>query len=337
MNVSVIIPVYNVKLYLKRCLDSIINQTLRDIEIIIVDDGSTDGSSEYADEYALNDNRIKVIHKENGGLMSAWTYGVRASKGDYIGFVDSDDYVSLEMYEKMYCAARHYDSDIVICNYSINHSIEGKLKTELAEGCYTGELLKTQIKEHVFSLPNTYSIPLPRWNKLFRRQIVFDNLKYTDCLSRTFEDRYFVPAAIFSANTVYCLDDVLYYWIMREGSNHGKYKSTLLADIKQYYKIQRQIVEERAPYLKNQFELSFFDGIKQYVIRNIIKVTRFSIKYSSSKILLKDEMVINWINRHGKQMNSKMGRFVYYCFRLRAPWLLALGCQIVGMNGKSSL
>ena len=120
MKVSVIIPVYNVLPYLQRCLDSVISQTLRDIEIIIVDDGSTDGSSEFVDEYALKDERIKVIHKENGGLMSAWTTGVRASNGDYIGFVDSDDYISLEMYDRLYSAAAQYNADIVICNYSIN-------------------------------------------------------------------------------------------------------------------------------------------------------------------------------------------------------------------------
>ena len=334
MKVSVIIPVYNVLPYLQRCLDSVISQTLRDIEIIIVDDGSTDGSSEFVDEYALKDERIKVIHKENGGLMSAWTTGVRASNGDYIGFVDSDDYISLEMYDRLYSAAAQYNADIVICNYSINHSIEGKLKTELNEGCYTGELLQTRIKDHVFPLTNTYSIPLSRLNKLFRRKIVFDNLKYTSCLSRTFEDRYFVPATILSANSIYCIDDALYYWIIREGSNHGMYKPTLLDDMKRYYQVQRQIINEKSPDLLIQWELSFFDGIKQYAIRNIVKVKSITTKFRSAKILLKDEMVSNWIDHYGDHMNSKLGKLIYYSHHLRAPWLLAIGCHFGGRIGK---
>lgn len=326
MKVSVIVPVYNVKPYLKRCLDSIVNQTLKDIEIIIVDDGSTDGSAEYVDKYALCDSRIRVIHKENGGLMSAWTMGVKSSLGDYIGFVDSDDYISLNMFKKMYDKALQYNADIVICNYSINHTIEGKLKTALAEGCYEDSLLQNRIKEHVFPVPgSTYILPLPRWNKLFRKQLVFDNLKYTKSLSRTFEDRYFVPAALLNANSVYCLDDVLYYWIQREGSNHGMYKSSLLDDIKRYYKVQHLIVEEHAPLLKDYWELSFSDGIKQYVVRNIIRVKGFSLKYASAKQLLNDEMCKSWMCHYGTLLTSKLGKFINYSFKFNSPALLVLG------------
>ena len=97
--VSVIVPVYNVYNYLSKCVDSIVNQTYSNLEIILVDDGSTDGSSELCDEIAMKDSRIKVIHKENGGLSSARNAGIRVCKGDYIGFVDSDDWVEKDMYQ----------------------------------------------------------------------------------------------------------------------------------------------------------------------------------------------------------------------------------------------
>ena len=100
--ISIIIPVYNVEKYLRRCLNSIINQTYKDIEIILVDDGSTDNSGKICDEYKEKDNRIVVIHKENGGLSDARNAGIDIAKGKYIGFIDSDDFADIRMYEIIY-------------------------------------------------------------------------------------------------------------------------------------------------------------------------------------------------------------------------------------------
>ena len=107
-------PVFNVRDYLPRCLDSLASQTFIDREIIIVDDGSTDGSGDIADAFAARTPGVKVIHKENGGLMSAWTTGVRNSNGKYIGFIDSDDYVDENMYERLVGLADEYLSLIHI-------------------------------------------------------------------------------------------------------------------------------------------------------------------------------------------------------------------------------
>ena len=113
--VSIIVPVYNVKDYLRPCLDHIVKQSLKDIEIIIVDDGSTDGSASIIDDYALKYRNIITIHKKNGGTMSAWTAGVHISRGEYIGFIDGDDYPSIDMYEKLYKLALKNNADIVMC------------------------------------------------------------------------------------------------------------------------------------------------------------------------------------------------------------------------------
>ena len=324
MKISVIIPVYNVLPYLQRCLDSVKYQSLEDIEIIIVDDGSTDGSAEFVDEYAKTDSRIEVLHKENGGLMSAWTMGVRHSHGEYIGFVDSDDYISLQMYESMFKIIEKNNPDIVICNYSINHSFDGKLKTEIEEGLYIDKRLLEKIKRHILPIPGEYSIPLCRWNKLFKSSIVFECLKYTACCSRTFEDRYFVPATILAASSIYFMDDVLYYWMQRAGSNHGMYKRNLLEEIKRYYYIQQEIVKDYAPYLEEQWEVSFQDGIKQFVIRNILNINSFNTRLESSKSLFQDELVRDRLARYGKSMDSKIGKFVYFCFSINSPLLLAI-------------
>ena len=113
--ISILVPVYNVSKYLRQCLDSLVNQTIKDIEIICVDDGSTDSSHEILEEYAAADSRIVIVTKANGGLPSARNAGLDVAKGKYVGFVDGDDYVDTDMYRKMYNAAVANDADIVVC------------------------------------------------------------------------------------------------------------------------------------------------------------------------------------------------------------------------------
>ena len=124
--ISIIVPVYNVEQYLDDCLISIINQTYKNIEIILIDDGSTDKSGKICDEYAKKDSRIIVIHKENGGVSSARNAGLRIAKGAYIGFVDPDDWIAEDMYEVLYSNAKKYDADVSVCKYKIvkNNSIK---------------------------------------------------------------------------------------------------------------------------------------------------------------------------------------------------------------------
>ena len=114
--VSVIIPVYNVEQYLRECLDSVVNQTLKDIEIICVNDGSTDNSLVILEEYAAKDERIKIVNKENGGLSSARNCAIPLARGEYIGFVDSDDWIDLDFYEKLYNTAKKYKAEIACAN-----------------------------------------------------------------------------------------------------------------------------------------------------------------------------------------------------------------------------
>lgn len=110
--VSVIVPVYNILDYLPRCVDSICSQTYRNLEILLVDDGSTDGTSDLCDRLAQKDERIRVFHKENGGSSSARNLGIREAKGDYLGFIDSDDYIDADMYERLVQAVQEYQAAI---------------------------------------------------------------------------------------------------------------------------------------------------------------------------------------------------------------------------------
>lgn len=323
MKVSIIVPVYNVKDYLQKCLDSLVHQTLKDIEIVVVDDGSTDGSGEFIDAYASGyPDFIKVIHKPNGGLMSAWTTGVRASHGEYIGFIDSDDYATLDMYESLYNLAIDNDVDIVISNYLINGKHLGT--HPIKDGRYAGDELYHTFKEHVFPSPYTYSISMSRMPKLYRRHIILDNLKYTACLSKTFEDRYIMPPALLSAQSIYYTSKGYYCWMIREGSNHGMYKPQLLDDIKRVYGVQHQVVLDKYPELEQKWEECYLDFIRLYVDRNIIRVKDFSTKVISAKVLLNDDLTKDRLDKYRKLFGNKLGKAVKLAYNLHCPTLLAL-------------
>lgn len=128
--VSVIVPIYNVEKYLPKCIESIMNQTLKEIEIILIDDGSTDRSGAIADEYGERDSRINIIHKKNGGQGSARNKGIELANGYYIGFVDSDDWIDCDMYEKLYSKAISLKSDIVVGSRRVFDE-KGALKNEV--------------------------------------------------------------------------------------------------------------------------------------------------------------------------------------------------------------
>ena len=128
--ISIIIPVYNVEKYLAKCVESVINQTYKKIQIILIDDGSTDNSGKICDDFKLKDNRIEVIHKKNGGLSDARNAGLKIVKGDYIGFIDSDDYIEKDMYETLLCLLIENNADISIVSFVFNFlfsSFEKKL------------------------------------------------------------------------------------------------------------------------------------------------------------------------------------------------------------------
>ena len=166
--VSIIVPIYNTREYLVRCLDSLINQTLDDIEIIAIDDGSTDGSSEIVDQYALKSGKLKVFHQKNGGVSKARNLGLTNATGEYVGFVDSDDYVRPSMYSDMLCCAESENSDIVQCGltYLSNDSADSDgsmLSDEIDNLMGSEEIVKGLLDDKII-----HSV----CSKLFSRRIV---------------------------------------------------------------------------------------------------------------------------------------------------------------------
>ena len=165
--VSIIVPVYNVEDYLERCLDSLVNQTLEDIEIIVVNDGSPDNSQAIIERYEKNyPNKVKGYIKENGGLSDARNYGMPYAKGEYVAFVDSDDYVELTMYEKLYNEAKAKDSEIVVCGY---FKVDEKEKTMQSAQMGNMEFFDQNPRERkeILEINAPYA-----WNKLVKRDLL---------------------------------------------------------------------------------------------------------------------------------------------------------------------
>ena len=203
--ISVIIPVYNVEQHLKTCLDSVVSQTLKDIEILLIDDGSTDGSGKICDEYAASDSRIRVIHKRNEGVACARNEGLERATAPYLMFVDSDDWVAEDFCEKPYRAAVDNGADLVIFHaYTVR---DGKLS-----GGYHGGIPVGKVDTET-ALRFGRTVP---WNKLYRREL-FDAVRYP--AGRTYEDIAVTHRTVFAAKQAVILPDVLYYYRQsRKGS-----------------------------------------------------------------------------------------------------------------------
>ncbi|VTX69886.1 glycosyltransferase family 2 protein [Gemella haemolysans] len=207
--ISVIVPVYNVEKYLEKCVNSIVNQTYKNLEIILVDDGATDNSGKLCDELAKIDNRIKVYHKENGGLSDARNYGVERATGDYIGFVDSDDYIDAEMYEKLYEAIKKENADVAECNLKIIYPNRVELYTneKYFKVCTKQEYLEEYLKiEKVFG-----SV----WTKLIKSDIA---KKLVFPKGKLYEDTYYAYDLINVADSYVIMDAPYYNYFMRENS-----------------------------------------------------------------------------------------------------------------------
>lgn len=211
--VSILVPIYNVEKYLEQCIESIINQTLKDIEIILVDDGSPDNCPQMCDNYAKKDSRIKVVHKKNGGLSSARNAGIEVATGDYIGFVDSDDYIELDMYEKMYIIAKENNVDFVMSDYC-RVSSEGKVKAtlDIDEGIYN----KNKIKKEVFptlimSDDINYGSLLSVCYCLYKRDLfIKNNLMFDDEIKYS-EDNLFSSIVGYKSDSFYYMKGSYFY------------------------------------------------------------------------------------------------------------------------------
>lgn len=207
---SIIIPVYNAEPYLRDSIGSILAQTYDNFEIVMIDDGSTDGSLALCEELASKDKRIRVFHKPNSGVAATRNFGLDNALGDYIGWVDSDDIISPIMYESMISLAIEHDADIVQCSHTRDVSA---LKTELSDGVKIEVLNPIESLKRIYRSHYTNSLAL--WSKIYKREI-FDGIRFTE--GTAFEDDEMVPVFVERGQKNVFFDEPLYCYVKQENS-----------------------------------------------------------------------------------------------------------------------
>ena len=207
--ISVIVPIYNVELYLKKCIDSILNQTYSNLEIILVDDGSTDSSGEICDTYA-NKKNVVIIHKKNGGLSSARNAGLDVATGKYISFIDSDDYIEPDMYEKMISVIEKTDKDIACCGRIVNvYGSHENVEFTVPE---IKEYTKTEAIRQVLLLGE---IDVSACDKIYKKEL-FNKIRYPE--GKISEDAAIIMELLNQSNGVVHAAEPFYHYVLRKRS-----------------------------------------------------------------------------------------------------------------------
>ena len=208
--ISVIVPVYKVEKFLDKCVQSIVEQTYENLEIILVDDGSPDNCPAICDDWAARDSRIKVIHKNNGGISDVRNIGMAAASGKYIGFVDSDDYIEKNMYEKLYKVMEKENADIVMCNYDKLPDIkDNEDKSPVKNEVFNG----TQGLKKLYESQSGYYAVV--WNKLYKKNILSD-IEFP--VGKLYEDIFVMHMIFFKCKKIVTLENKLYHYVQRTGS-----------------------------------------------------------------------------------------------------------------------
>lgn len=213
--ISVVVPIYNVEKFLSKCIESILNQTYEELEVILVDDGSPDNCGKICDEFATKDKRVKVIHKENGGLSSARNAGLDIATGDYISFVDSDDYLEPTMYSELYKSIQQNGSDISVCCFKYVYENGDEYKTNVKPFNAVEVLSSQQTLERISTIDDYYVNFITAVNKVYKREL-FDGLRFE--IGRIHEDEFMAHHIYLRAKKISLLPSQLYNYVQRTNS-----------------------------------------------------------------------------------------------------------------------
>lgn len=284
--ISIIVPIFNAQSYLDRCITSILNQTYHNLELILVDDGSTDHSLDICKDYASQDSRIIVISKTNEGVGVARNEGLKIAKGDYIGFIDSDDYICANMYEVMYKSAVENSADIVQCGHA-RVSTNGEIITTSS---YRNDVIDSPAKAFkeycIRKNTDNYS-----WSKLYRRTIIenvwFGNYHYS-------EDAYFIIQCFLKCKKMVVISDPLYNYVQTPGSACRRpynlhYEDTIKVGefmynltVKTYPELAFYFARYTAIWIRYNYLERYSLGVSQDILHDYI--TKYKEYYSLSKV-----------------------------------------------------
>ncbi|MGN1420917.1 MAG: glycosyltransferase family 2 protein [Eubacterium sp.] len=291
--ISVIVPIYKVEKYINQCVDSIISQTYRDLEIILVDDGSPDNCPSICDEYAKQDIRIKVVHKENRGLMSARQAGLKVATGDYIGFVDGDDWIEPDMYESFAELIEKYNPDMAVCEFFYSSPNNKDVSNQsLNKPFYNKSDLQSEVYPTMLFTGEYYNFGVNPccWSKVFKKGLLEKNLYNVTTDIRMGEDAAFTYPCLLEAESVCYVNKPLYNYRINPESMTNSYDSRLEDTILIPYDILKSCFEK---YNDRQL-MSQLDNYLFYLLN----------------IMIRNEVSQN--NKKGSaEIRKTIGKFVY--------------------------
>ena len=322
IRISIIVVLYNSEKYISRCLDSIKYQIFQDWEAILVDDGSTDKSGEICEMYAKQDSRFQVIHQKNMGASMARKTGFLHSTGGYIGFVDSDDWVSSDMYRKMYDKALEYNVDEVLLSTNIGEKDTYSVKTKLIKvptGYYDRMRMEKEMFPEAISDGGffTHSVNCGMPSRLFRRECLEPYILQSDGTFIMAEDAAITYPVLFSSNSVYvCEDFDAYHAYIREGSVQRSYKYDFFETCKKWHEY---MLEKCVPLWDGNLEQQIDSYFVSLVISAIVNEYRYYAPHNNKEKLDKLKLIISDIKFRkilSKISSKKYGVKIYFLIRL---------------------
>lgn len=340
VDISVIVPVYNVEELLPRCVESIMAQTKNNIEIILVNDGATDGSGAVCDAYAKKDERIRVIHKPNGGLTSAWKAGAEISEGTYLGFIDSDDWIDADMYERLWDSASKYGSDVVVCGLVFDYEDASLEKREEISGFEKEYYSRKELEELFPTLINDgrffgRMLQPARVTKLYRRELVKKNMLLCKEEVTVGEDMQLTLPVLMDAKSMSVVKSFYpYHYWFNQKSMTGKYDPKYLDKIKVMEKRLKEISEEKgiydfAPQITNDFLGLAVIGLKNGVVRNT-EGSKSALEII--KRYCNDIAVQNALRTHTMDKLPITIKVFLMLMKMRQYWICYLICKLFFKN-----
>ena len=326
--ISIIIPVYNVEQYLDECMASVLKQTYSKLDIVLVDDGSKDQSPSMCDEYAKKDSRIQVIHKKNGGPMSACIAGVEKARGEYLAFMDSDDWIDLTMMEELVKETTGNEKEMICSNYIIekaNQSI--KIKQSMKPGIYD----RKEIEEQLFLdlLGNEERrIHGSRCMKLISKKLICENLKHADLDVSMGEDLYLIVLALLDAQRIVVVEDGYYYhYRFVESSLVHKYKPHMHEEVGKLYDNLQNVIESKG--LNEEQKKMFLQEIKReyiflffFVLKNELRGPRENCSFRIQRYI-KEEKKSKNLETIVVEVNGKANKLLYLIWKKPSAFRIA--------------
>lgn len=324
---SLILPIYNVAHYLRRCIDSILNEKFGDYEIILVDDGSTDESLNICNQYAGQYEKIKVVHKINGGLSSARNAGLSEATGKYIFWIDSDDWIEPDSLKKLYDSTKKEPVDIVKFNYI--RRPEGKVvKSDIPHGYYDKELIRNTI--YPIALERTGAINFSAWSHIYKKDFLDKfNLQFVSEREIGSEDYLFNWQAYLLADSMLVMDACLYNYDLRDGSLSQKYRKDLIAQYHKLHRMLRNYLENNNLYTryKESYVISYVNKSLGVCINNeCLTISRHSFyqRWINSRKLLANQDLKDAIREYPKDKLTTKEKIRIWLMRHKCTMLLML-------------